>query len=325
MGMLFDELSDDYLKSAGVLDILKAVPVPVAMDDNGNMTTLSIALAMARVIGGDPNYPYSEQYLRYIDRITGDNTVPFLVAEGAHSADAGKFEEACMYLRAALDSDPKSRDALYLYGRACKGAYEAASAVNEGSEEANGDVASADEKYVGSFKAESIEAFELLTVLHPKFAMGYYFLGYSYLNLGLYTKAVLTWREFMELIEDDDTGENRDELKQEIEERLNSLEEPVMIEQAVNRILAGDYQGGKSTLDNYREGRYSGWWPLWFYLGISEAAMNDTESAIKDFKHALVYSPSNIEVMQELVAIYEALGDTVNAEKYRKKIEIVSE
>lgn len=304
MSMLFDELSDEYLDSAGVLDILRGVPVPVAIDENGDMTTLSIALDMAKVIGGDPNYPYASQYLAYIDRITKGNTVAFLVSEGAKAADSERYEEACMFFRAALSKDPKSCDALYLYGRACKGAYETEDMP---------------EDYVGNFKAESVEAFELLTVLHPEFAMGFYFLGYAYLNLGLYTKAKLTWDEFMKLPCPDD------EVRSEVEERLEALNEPLIIEQACNRILSGDYMGGKQLLEPYRTGKYEKWWPLWYYLGIAESALGDSASAIADFKQALAYSPSNTEVMKELVDIYGSIGDETNADKYRRKIEIVSE
>ena len=78
----------------------------------------------------------------------------------------------------ALFVDPDSADALYCYGRACRDAYE----KGEG------------EEYVGRFKAESLEAFEKLTLKKPDFDMGFYFLGYGYLNLGLYVKAKLTWR-----------------------------------------------------------------------------------------------------------------------------------
>ncbi len=43
-------------------------------------------------------------------------------------------------------------------------------------------LASQNEEYVGRFKAEALEWFEILTEVHPKFAQGYYYLGYAYLN-----------------------------------------------------------------------------------------------------------------------------------------------
>ncbi len=315
MGMLFDELSDDYLKKAGVKDIIGAVPVPVNPGEDGELSTLSIALNMARVIGGDANYPYADKYLEYIEHICGDDAVKVMVSEGAKAADTQDFEVACMFFRAALAIDPKSLTALFLYARACKEAYEREA---EESVEATGENAAMAESYIGSFKAESMESFELLTMLHPEFDMGYYFLGYAYLNLGLYTKAQITWETFMKL------HEESDELTEDIEERLQLLNEPVIIEQGCNRIMSGDYQGGKAILEPYMKGNYSRWWPLYYYLGMAETALGNTEDAIARYKQALVYSPSNTDVMAELIGLYQAIGDEEGAEKYRKKIEIVS-
>ena len=55
---------------------------------------------------------------------------------------------------------------------------------------------------MGMFKAQAFDIFEELTIRHPDFDMGYYFLGYSYANMGQYTKAQITWQEFMELSRD---------------------------------------------------------------------------------------------------------------------------
>ena len=56
---------------------------------------------------------------------------------------------------------------------------------------------------MGRFKAESLEAFEIATIKNPQLAEAFYFLGYSYVNLGLYIKAKLTWDEFMKLSTDE--------------------------------------------------------------------------------------------------------------------------
>ena len=303
-GMLFDELSKDYLEKAGVADILTGVPVPVMPGEDGELSTLTIMLNMAKIIGGDNNYPYIEQYKDYINYVTQDDPIPVLLSFGAKEADAGNYEVACMYFRAILAIQPKSLDALYLYGRACKGAYEQEDM---------------DEEFVGSFKAESLEAFELLTMLHKDFDMGYYFLGYAYANLGLYTKAKLTWDTFLKL------HDKSDEATDEIEERLESLTQPMIIEQGCNKIMAGDYQGGKEILEPFIDSTYKEWWPLYYHLGIAEEGLGNTEGAIAMFKQALVYSPSNIEVMQELVTLYQATGDEAGVKKYSDKIEIVKQ
>ena len=312
--MMFAELSPDYLERTNAAEILSGIPVPVGIegsDAKGTIDLKNIVLNMARVMGGDPLFLYADKYANFIKHAVGENAVAMLVSEGAHSADM-----------AALRLDPKSREALYLYARACKEAYEM--------EVAAADDGMGDEERIGLFKAESSETFELLTMIHPDFAMGYYFLGYAYLNMGLYLKARLTWQDFLRLSAGSETEihEMDDELlaslREEISERVEELEEPVQIELGCNSIMGGDFVGGKDTLMKFTEGRYSQWWPLWYYLGVAEASLGNADEAIADFKKVLTLSPSNTDAMDELVHLYEATGDKENAAKYRNKIGIVN-
>ncbi len=320
--MMFAELSPDYLSRTGSLEILSGVAVPVGIegsDARGETDLKNIVLNMGRVIGGDPYFVFAEKYVEFIKHAAGENAAPMLVSEGAHSADMGDFEDACMLLRGALRIEPKSKEALYLYARVCKEIYEAEAQDGMG-----------DEEKTGLFKAESSETFELLTMIHPDFAMGYYFLGYAYLNMGLYLKAKLTWQDFlkhsagseMETYEMDD--QLLASLREEISERVEELEEPVEIELGCNKIMGGDFVSGRDTLARFKEGRYSEWWPLWYYLGIAESSLANPDAAIEAFKRVLRLSPSNIDAMDELVHLYEATGDTANAAKYRNKIGIIN-
>ena len=280
-----------------------------------------IVLDMARVIGSDPGFVYASQYMDFIRKMAGAQAEPLLVSEGARAADSGMYEDSCRLLRTALILDPKSLAALYLYGRACK-------ACSESDED--GELPA---DYKGSFKAESIETFELLTMIHPDFAMGYYFLGYAYLNMGLYLKARLTWDDFMKLSSDagdapgnDGSGlspEQMQDLRSEIAGMLLDLEDPVTIERGCNLIMSGDYPGGSEILREYTESRYENWWPLWYYLGVAESSMGHTDEAVKCFRRVLRLSPSNTDAMEELAAIYAISGDEANAAKYRNKIDIV--
>lgn len=318
--MLFGELSEDFLRMMGAGPILSGVPVPISEGENGQIAVRSIVLDMAKVIGADPDFVYADKYITYIKAAAGDQAEPMLVSEGARLADEGRYEEACMLLRTALAIDPKSRAALYLYGRACKACYEAAS---EAEDQVKG------EAYIAAFKAESMDIFEILTMMHPDFAMGYYFLGYAYLNLGLYLKAKLTWDDFMKY--SSSAGENGsglddqqlEDLRREISSMLLDLEDPVAIEKGCNEIMQGDFLGGRDTLSKYKEGRYENWWPLWYYLGVAESALGNLDEAIADLKKVLILSPSNTDVMDELAQLYEAAGDQVNALKYRNKIALI--
>jgi len=317
---LFDELSDAYLKKAGVFDILKGVPVPIKKTDLAELSSLKIAIAMAEIIGCDPGFRYRENYAGFIQKSFGDEFIRALIAQGVQQASSGDFERACISFRGALSLDPSSVDALYCYGRACKDAYEEVSkAASEGM-----DVPEDSETYVGMFKAESLEAFEKLTLAAPDFPMGFYFLGYAYLNLGLYTKAKLTFEEFLDKDPAKAPNEDMEELRKEASGWLEKLREPVRIEEGYNHVLAGRYGEGIAILRPYEtDERFNKWWPLHFYLGICRTETGDPEAAIGSFREVLKLAPSNTDAMKMLVELYEEIGDDLNAEKYRRKIDIV--
>lgn len=300
--MIFDELSDGYLERAGIKDIMTRVPVPIRKTELKSISTLSIARNMAFVIGCDPTFQYKENYIAYILRAFDKRFAEGLIADGVEGAARNDFEYACIQFRAAMQIDPDNANAYYCYGRACKDAY-------EGGEE---------EEFVGRFKAESLEAFEIATLKNPQLAEAFYFLGYGYVNLGLYIKAKLTWEDFMKLSADE-------ELKKEIAQRLEQLEQPVEIEKGYNMVLAGKCEEGIEALSVYTEGQYADWWPLWYYLGAAYAALERDDDAVASFLQVLRFSPSNAEAMEELVKLYEKLGDEEKAAKYRTKLEIVSE
>ena len=300
--MIFDELSDGYLERAGIKDIMTGVPVPIRKTELESISTLSIARNMAFVIGCDPTFQYKENYIAYILRAFDKRFAEGLIADGVEGAARNDFEYACIQFRAAMQIDPDNANAYYCYGRACKDAYEAGE----------------EEEFVGRFKAESLEAFEIATLKNPQLAEAFYFLGYGYVNLGLYIKAKLTWEDFMKLSADE-------ELKKEIAQRLEQLEQPVEIEKGYNLVLAGKYEEGIEALSVYTEGQYADWWPLWYYLGAAYAALERDDEAVASFLQVLRFSPSNAEAMEELVKLYEKLGDEEKAAKYRTKLEIVSE
>lgn len=330
--IVFDELSDAYLAKAGIADILTDVPVPLRKSELGGISTLTIAKCMAFVIGCDPEFKYKENYVSYIVRTFGEKFADALVAEGVEAADAkNDYDYACIMFRAAMQINPENAGAYYCYGRACKDAYETAAADLGVSEDA--------EEFVGRFKAEALEAFEVATIKDPTLAEAYYFLGYAYVNMGLYVKSKLTWEEYMKLTEEaasiDETDEQmQDEsfaarikelrqIRKEIAARLESLEKPVEIEKGYNLVISGRYEEGIAALSEYKESEFASWWPLWFYLGTAYTELGENEEAVSCFTEVLKYSPSHLESMEELVKLYEKLGDEVKAKKYADKAEIV--
>lgn len=297
---IFDELSESYLEKQGLTDIMKGVPIPLRKTELNKITTLTIALNMAFVIGCDPNFQYRDNYIQYILKAFDKRFAQGLVADGVDGATKNDYDYACIQFRAAMLIDPENVDALYCYGRACKDAYE----LGE------------DEDFIGRFKAESLEAFEKVTLKRPDFADAYYFLGYGYLNLGLYVKAKLTWDDFIKL-------SNDEEKKKEIKERLDLLVEPVKIEEGYNLVLSGKFAEGIERLSMYTEGEYKDWWPLWYYLGTAYQGLEMPEEAIENYLKVLKLSPSNLEAMEELVRMYTVLGDSEKVEKYTKKMDVI--
>ncbi len=297
---IFDELSESYLKKAGLDEFMTGVPVPLRKTELNNINTLAIARNMAFIIGCDPNFQYRDNYIKYILTAFDKRFSMGLVADGVEGAQKKDYDYACIQFRAAMLVDPENVDAMYCYGRACKDAYE----LGE------------EEDFIARFKAESIEAFEKVTLRKPEFAEAYYFLGYGYVNLGLYLKAKLTWEEFVKLTQDQ-------EMKKEIEERLVTLEEPVKIEEGYNMVLTGKYAEGIERLSQYTEGAYKDWWPLWYYLGAAHMGLEMPAEAIGYYLQVLKLSPSNLEAMDDLIKAYEAVGDEAKVEKYTKKIEVI--
>lgn len=312
--IVFDEFKPDYLERINCEDLLSNIPVPIQVENSMEISTKGILLAMLRVIGADNNFPYRSQYMDFVRKLTDGHEEEIILNEAALALNAGDFELACIFARSLLLFNPRFLDGLYIYGLSCKGAYEA-----QGVSEA----------YQGSFKAEALQVFEVLTLLHPDFAMGYYYLGYAYLNIGLYLKSKLTFETFIGLVSNNPdsfkAGDNPDEIINEVQSLLLRLEDSVRIEDAINRIKTGDYINSKDILLEYCDGIYKEYWPLWYYLGICSESQGQASEAISHYKKALTLSPSNIQIMQSLVDIYSLLGDNENVKKFSQKIKIVQE
>ena len=352
---VFDELSEEYLKKAGVYDILKDVPVPIRRTEMTGITVLKIALNMAFVIGCDPNFKYRDNYVKYILKNFDKRFSDGLLAQGMDRAEKSSFEEAVIDFRAAILVDPDNAKAYYCYGRGLKDCYE--KLLNDEQDMTSGVSYSKEtEDMVGRYKAESLEAFEVATLKDPNLAEAYYYLGYAYLNMGLYLKAKLTWETYVKLGNETDFDKLTDKARKSLEEslkeisqRLEQLEQPVKIEEGYNMILSGKFEDGIKVLRPYTESDFKNWWPLWFYLGTAykelaaqskdellkaepeaDAAKDDvvvaaSEEAVKNFLEVLKLSPSNRDAMEELVKLYRFLGNDEKVNKYETKLKIVEE
>ncbi|HWQ77716.1 MAG TPA: tetratricopeptide repeat protein [Anaerovoracaceae bacterium] len=302
---VFDELSDAFIKRAG-LDYLKGVPIPLRKEDlagfrSGEGVEMKIlTMNIAWIMGVDPKFQYMERYLEFMRRHSGNRIVTTVVKKGRDIAEKEDYYTAAIYFRAALCIDPDNLHAMYSYARACRELY----------------LAGESEEYVGRFKAECIEFFELITMLHPRHALSYYYLGYCYLNMGLYVKAKLAWERFVKI-----TANFKE--SREIKNRLQQIEEPVRIEEGCNAVLSGRYELGINILEPYLKTKFKDWWPMSYYLGVAYVKTGNRKDAVASFKRVLGINASHVESMEELAEIYAESKDKENETKYRKKAELI--
>ncbi len=305
---VFVEFSDEFMERSKVGDILKGVPVPLRRKEvkefaGGEGVPMTvIAENMAWVMGGDPHFKYTKDYVKILEKLYKNRLHESLMKEGRDAAERGDMDNACIHFRASLCMKYDYLHSMYSYARACRVMYE-----NSNNEE-----------YVGRFKAEAVDWFELLTETHPRFAMGYYYLGYSYLNMGLYNKAVLAWQGFLKF-----TKNGRD--RKEIRHRIEQLADPVAIEKGCLSITAGRNAEGIEQLEPYLKTKFKDWWPLHYYLGLGYRGEGRNSDAVAEFKKALMINGSHLESMRELVDIYEASGDKTNLKKYTEKIKLIED
>ena len=302
---VFDEFGEGYIERTG-LTYLKGVPIPLRKQDleefkgGEGLKMPLISENVAWIMGIDPKFEYIESYLRFMETFNKTKIVNALVKVGRDAAEEKDYDNAAIHFRAALCILPSNIHAMYSYARVCRELY----------------LSSNNEEYIGRFKAESIEYFELLTELHPRYSESYYYLGFAYVNLGLYVKAKLTWEQFLK-------KSNNLKDRKEIRKRLEQLVQPVKIEEGYNAVLSGRYELGIDMLEPFLKTNFKDWWPMSYYLGVAYLRTGDRKEAVASFKRVLAINPSHVETMEELADIYAESKDKENEIKYRKKAELI--
>ncbi|MDR0357215.1 MAG: tetratricopeptide repeat protein [Clostridiales Family XIII bacterium] len=303
---IFDEFSESYLKTSKLDDLMSGVPVPLRKEDLEGFRDekgLSVSLIgenMARVMGIDPKFRFAEAYMAFLTRFLGKRAPEALVRKAKNAADGEDFDAACICFRAALVMRPDDLAAMYGYARVCRAMYNKSN----------------DAEYIGNFKAESLDYLESLTELHPRFGQGWYYLGYMYLNLGLYTKAYLAWESFLP-----HSRVAKD--RREVRRRMEQIRTPMEIERGYNAVLSSRWEEGIRILVPFRESVYKDWWPLWYYLGEAYLNTGCIEAAEEAFLEVLKLNGTHTETMEELISLYDAEGRADMAKKYRDKIALI--
>jgi tetratricopeptide (TPR) repeat protein len=306
---VFDTFSEDFLKR-GDVPFMRDVPIPLREGDleafrsREGLPVARIEENMARVMGAAPSFPHTGAYIEFLRRGMGERAAAGLIREAENAAEREEYDEACIGFRAALCLEPQNLAAMYGYARVCRAMY-LAGKDNE-----------RDGEYVGRFKAEALEYFELTTEAHPRFPEAHYYLGYAYLNLGLYQKARLAWERYL-------ACSSHPADRSEIKERMRLLADPIEIERGCNAILAGRLAEGAAALEPYLRSEYGDWWPLFHYLGVAYVGLHRRDEALDMFKRVLRLNPSHVESMKALADLYGADGNAELSEKYRGKAALI--
>ena len=166
---IFVEFSDDFLRGTKVESFMRGVPVPLRKKDvkefagGGGLTPNHLAENMAWIMGCDPQFKHNPAYVQYMLTMFNKKVTEAILKIGRDAAEQQDYDNACIHFRACLCVDPRYLHAMYSYAKVCRALYEASN----------------NKEYVGRFKAESMEYFELITEIHPRFAQAYYYLGYA--------------------------------------------------------------------------------------------------------------------------------------------------
>lgn len=303
---VFVEFSPEFMAKNKAGHLMKGVPIPLRKKEvkefagGSGIDFLVLAENMTWVMGCDPHFKYTNNYCEILKKLYNYKLYEGMMKEGRDFAERGEMDNACIHFRAALCMKHDYMHAMYSYARCCRVMYEN----------------SRNEEYIGRFKAEALDWFEILTETHPRFAMGYYYLGYSYLNMGLYGKAQLAWQNFLKF------GRNGKD-RREITKRIQQISHPVAIEDGCLKVSAGRYEEGIEILEPYLKSQFNDWWPLHYYLGRGYVQADRISDAVAEFKKVLMTNGSHVETMKELLSIYEIQEDKANIKKYKEKIALI--
>ena len=295
------------------MEFLAGIAMPFQAADvletkDGNLAYSKIADNIAMVIGTDTHFPYREQYIQFLTKFFNEKLINVYTSKGANELMEHNFKKATAYYRAALLLNSTDMMAMFGYAAALREWYlslEDEDGVDE---------------LIEILRGESTEYFEWSVMEHPEFAPSYYYLGFAYLNASLYAKAQFIWTRFIELSPNKESGEYR-----EITERLAQLEDPVKIEQAINKLTTGDLEGGLKILEPYVNSPFKDWWPLHYYLGCTYRELGHIPEAIEGFKNVLRLAPSHYDSNLALAELYEEAGEDELSKKYYGKCRIIEE
>lgn len=291
-GVVFINLKDNKkIEIKGVtLDRNIPLPLPVesvvdrvnGAEDISNISVVAIVQGMIKVIGSDSFFIYNDKYKEFL-RAFDENVIKIIIEQGTKYMQEGNNKDGLTCFKAAAYLDKENLDALYNYGRAIE------------------EFAFEDEKNVKpSFEAEALEVFERIVDTYPEFGLGYYHLGFYYLNQGQFKKTEFLWKKALDL----DTPET---FVDDIYQKLEDIAPKIVYEEGYNMILGGKVEEGLEKLQ-VLEDKYPEWWNLLFFLGLGNRFAGNIQDALMYFKKADILMPDMPDIINEIGLCKVSIG-----------------
>lgn len=266
-------------------------PLPILIKDivdkvNGigseDLNTANIMNGMAFMLGVDDGFEYNDYYkkiLMLIDEKIGVR----LFGLALEMAENNNRSTALIYFNAAKHFMDDELNVLYNYGRCAE-------------ELGNlGHIEDEEEDYLN----EAFETFKYISEKFPESPLGYYHMGFYFVNKKQYETAMNIWGEALKL---DLDGEKRSELLN----HLSAITAKVAYEQGYNLVLDGRQQEGLEKLLPLEE-EHLDWWNLLFFIGLAYRMEKDYEKAINYFQKVTVLNTGHVETFNEIGLCYMSM------------------
>ncbi|MDR2457967.1 MAG: hypothetical protein LBD41_05760 [Clostridiales Family XIII bacterium] len=147
------------------------------------------------------------------------------------------------------------------------------------------------------------------------------------MNLGLYKKAELSFKEFLKTVFDDKnflSEEMKEEMIKEANQNIHRLKIPIKIEEAENDIRTGNFKKARPVIEKYIiEEEFKNHWVLYLDLGIIYNEIYMENEAIEILEEGLKLKPQSVDIINLLITIYKKLNDDEMISKYSKKLELI--
>lgn len=284
----FIEIKQNTSVKVGDYIVTGDLPLPVITDvflkeiKKGNLQDdIKVSYIIEGIIflmGTDHDFKYNDKYKEILKKYNSD-IESYIFYKGLKEVENENYEKGAILFRTLTNLNREHINGLFNLGICYEG-------ISYGEKELKED-----------FLKKSMETFESILDLNPKYSLAYYKLGYYYKTFGQFEKAKLSWEKFILLSKD---SERKDEIREEIEK----IADNASYERGCNLLFARNYS---AAIDEFThlENRYKDLWNIYYMKGLAYKGLNDLNSSIENFKKAAELNPKSSDIFNELgIALY---------------------